>query len=128
MTLKLGDKIGEYKLAKIADDRITLEGGGDSFQVLLYDGKKPKTRVEVKKAIQPINEARTTRPAPATPPATEIAKAESMKKSAEPAQEKAIASSPPSQWKDVPPAEVRWRKATRSLMGSNQQNTGIVAR
>lgn len=120
MTLKLGDKIGEYKLAKIADDRITLEAAGDSFEVLLHDARNPKKRVEVKTGIQPINEARTTQSAPATPPTTEIAKAESMKKSAEPPQEKAIASASPSQWKDVPPSEVRWRKATRSLMGSNQ--------
>jgi hypothetical protein len=45
----------------------------------------------------------------------------------EPMAEKAIASASPSQGKDVPPAEVRWRKSMRlSRMGSNQQNTGIV--
>ncbi len=126
MTLKLGDKIGEYKLAKIADDRITLEAAGDSFQVLLHDGKKPKTRVEVKTAIQPISEARTTQSAPATPPTTEITKAEALKRSAEPTQGKIIASGSPWQRSDVPPSEVRWRKATRSLMGSNQPNAGTV--
>ena len=50
MTLKPGDWIGEYQLAKIAADRITLEAGEDSFEVLLYDPKKAKARVEVRKA------------------------------------------------------------------------------
>ncbi len=44
MTLKLGERIGEYKLAKILSDRITLETEGDSFEVFLYDPKSPKKR------------------------------------------------------------------------------------
>ncbi len=44
MTLKLGERIGEYKLTKVLSDRITLEAQGDSFEVLLYDGKAPKKR------------------------------------------------------------------------------------
>ena len=44
MTLRLGERIGEYKLAKILSDRITLEAQGDSFEVLLYDAKAPKKR------------------------------------------------------------------------------------
>ncbi len=44
MTLKLGDKIGEYKLAKIGNDRITMETAGDSFEVLLHDPKKTKAK------------------------------------------------------------------------------------
>jgi hypothetical protein len=44
MTLKLGERIGEYKLAKVLSDRITLEAQGDSFEVLLYDAKAPKKR------------------------------------------------------------------------------------
>jgi len=48
MTLKLGERIGEYKLAKISSDKVTLETEGDTFEVLLYDPKMPKKRIEVK--------------------------------------------------------------------------------
>lgn len=44
MTLKLGERIGEYKLTKVLSDRITLEAQGDSFEVFLYDAKAPKRR------------------------------------------------------------------------------------
>jgi hypothetical protein len=44
MTLRLGERIGEYRLAKILSDRITLEAPGDIFEVLLYDPKAPKRR------------------------------------------------------------------------------------
>jgi hypothetical protein len=44
MTLKLGERIGEYKLTKVSPDRITLEAPGDAFEVLLYDPKAPKKR------------------------------------------------------------------------------------
>jgi FKBP-type peptidyl-prolyl cis-trans isomerase len=49
MTVKIGEKIGEYKLAKIQPDRITMESNGDSFEVLLYDSRNPKKRMEVNK-------------------------------------------------------------------------------
>jgi type II secretory pathway component PulC len=123
MKLELGDKIGEYKLAKIAADRIIMEAGGDSFEVLLYDSKKPKTRVEVKTAIQSINEAKTAQPAPAV----DIAKAEVMGKPVEPTKEIAMTPASPSARKEVPASAVRWGMAMRqSLTASNQQNTGIV--
>ena len=100
MTLKLGDKVGEYKLAKIAADRITMEAGGDSFEVLLYDRKNPKTRVEVK--------------------TVEIVNAEVMGKPVEPTNERAMTPAPPSARKEVPANEVRWRMAMRkSFMASN---------
>jgi hypothetical protein len=44
MTLRLGERFGEYKLTKVLSDRITLEAGGDTFEVLLYDPKTPKRR------------------------------------------------------------------------------------
>jgi hypothetical protein len=47
MTLKLGERIGEYKLTKVLSDRIVLEAGGDTFEVLLYDPKAPKKRESV---------------------------------------------------------------------------------
>ncbi len=52
MTLKIGEKVGEYKLAKIQPDRITMESNGDSFEVLLYDPRNPKQRMEVKNRSQ----------------------------------------------------------------------------
>jgi len=46
-TLKIGGKIGEYKLAKILPDRIAMESNGDAFEVLLHDSKNAKRRMEV---------------------------------------------------------------------------------
>ena len=53
ITLRVGEQIGEYKLVKVGSDRITLEAEGDGFEVLLYDPKVPKRRVEVKTEIKP---------------------------------------------------------------------------
>jgi hypothetical protein len=47
-TIKIGESVGEYKLTKIMPDRIVLEGGEDSFEILLYDPKSPKKRIEVR--------------------------------------------------------------------------------
>ena len=89
ITLKLGDKIGEYKLAKIGNDRITMETAGDSFEVLLHDPRKPRPKVEVRTGIQPAAEVKTAQPPPPTPPAVETAKAESNEKPVKPSQEMA---------------------------------------
>ena len=53
MTLKIGDRIGEYKLAKILPDRISLEAVEDSFEVLLHDSNKPKQRIYAKTETKP---------------------------------------------------------------------------
>ncbi len=53
VTVKVGDKIGEYKLARILPDRIALEAGGDVFDVLLYDPRHPKKRAEVHLEVKP---------------------------------------------------------------------------
>jgi hypothetical protein len=53
MTLKIGDQVGGYKLAKILSDRITLEAEGDTFEVLLYDPRMPKRRIDVKTENKP---------------------------------------------------------------------------
>jgi hypothetical protein len=53
MTVKIGDSVGEYKLTKILSDRITLEAAGDTFEVLLYDPKAPKRRMDVKTENRP---------------------------------------------------------------------------
>lgn len=71
MTLKIGDKVGEYTLAKILSDRISLEAPGDTFEVLLYDARMPKKRMEVKTETKPAavtsslpSEAPKTAPTP----------------------------------------------------------------
>jgi hypothetical protein len=53
MTLKIGDPIGEYRLARILPDRITLEAMEDSFDILLYDPSKPKQRIHAKAETKP---------------------------------------------------------------------------
>ena len=72
LTLKLGERIGEYKLASILPDRITLEAEGDTFEVLLYDTAKPKTRTAVKTESKPVSITSTlpgpTGPSPIEPP------------------------------------------------------------
>ena len=64
--LKLGDKVGEYKLTKILTDRIIFEAEEDNFEVLLYDTKMPKRRSDVKTENKPAT-ITSTLPAP-TPP------------------------------------------------------------
>ena len=96
--LKPGDKIGDYKLTRISADRITMEASGDSFEVLLYDRKKPRTKVEVKTGVQPSAELKTAHPATATPPGVETAKAESNEKPAEPSQKMACCCGSPFAW------------------------------
>jgi hypothetical protein len=128
MTLKLGGKIGEYRLAKIADDRITLEAAGDSFEVLLYDRKKPKTRVEAKTGIQPAPEAKTAQLTPAVPPKVDPAKAESMEKPVEPAKERVITHASPFASKDILISRSRRSEAIHQslIRASNKPNTEIV--
>jgi hypothetical protein len=58
ITVREGDRVGEYKVATITEDRITLESSGDSFDLLLYDPAKQKKRPAV---------APTTTPPPPTP-------------------------------------------------------------
>lgn len=66
-SLKVGESIGEYKIAKILPDRIVLEGTGDSFEVLLYDPKAPKQRTYVKTETKPAT-ITSTLPSPAPTP------------------------------------------------------------
>lgn len=67
MTVREGDRVGEYKVAKILQDRISLEMEGDSFDVLLYDPSKPKKRPVVATPERPT--PTTPTPPGATPPA-----------------------------------------------------------
>jgi hypothetical protein len=66
-TIKLGDPVGDYKLAKILPDRITLEAKQDSFEVLLYDPRFPKRRPEMRTTARPP-EVASPPPVPATVP------------------------------------------------------------
>jgi hypothetical protein len=76
MTVKIGDQVGEYKLAKIMSDRITMETEGDTFEVLLYDPRMPKKRMDGKTetkpatiiSTQPTPAPRTAGPLPPTAP------------------------------------------------------------
>jgi hypothetical protein len=63
-TVKVGERIGEYKLAKILSDRIAMEAEGDSFEVLLYDPRIPKRRMDVKTEAKPAT-ITSTQPVPA---------------------------------------------------------------
>jgi hypothetical protein len=67
-TVRVGDRIGDYKVAKIEEDRIFMESGGDSFEVLLYDPSAPKKRLEVKTPVQPVA-VTTAAPGPPAPTA-----------------------------------------------------------
>jgi hypothetical protein len=64
MTVKVGDQVGEYKLAKILSDRIAMEAEGDTFEVLLYDPRMPKRRMDVKTEVKPAT-ITSTQPTPA---------------------------------------------------------------
>ena len=70
MTLKIGESVGEYKLAKIMPDRVTMEAPGDTFDVMLYTQKQ---RAYVKTEVKPaaVTSTLPVPPAPAgaaTPP------------------------------------------------------------
>ena len=76
MTVKEGEKVGEYSVAKILPDRITLESSVDSFDVLLYDPTKPMkrpviapTKTPTPPTPAPPRRVSTTPPRPYTPPA-----------------------------------------------------------
>ena len=64
LTLKVGEKIGQYKLAKVLPDRIRFQNTNDSFEVLLYDPKKSKKKIEM---IAEANPPAVTSPSPPTP-------------------------------------------------------------
>jgi hypothetical protein len=69
-TIKVGEMVGEYKLTKIMPDRIVMEGGEDSFEVLLYDPRSPKRRVEMRTPAVPATVTSPSQPVPTptTPP------------------------------------------------------------
>ena len=86
MTLKIGDRVGEYKLTRVLPDRITMEAGEDSFEVLLYDSNMPKRRTAAKTESRPA-EITSTAPAPVPAP---VPRAAEVPKPAEPPKERVI--------------------------------------
>jgi hypothetical protein len=80
MSLKVGDKVGDYKLAKVLPDRIVMEGIEDSFEVLLHDARAPKKRAEVRTETKPaaVTSTLPTAAAPEAPRTTPPAVAEKV--------------------------------------------------
>jgi hypothetical protein len=67
MTLNVGDRIGEYRLAQILPDRIMMEGPEDKFEVLLYDSKIQKKRTYIKTEVRPATTTSSLSPSGLTP-------------------------------------------------------------
>ncbi len=107
ITLKIGDKVGEYKLAKILPDRITLEAGDDSFDVLLYDANAPKKRTVVRTESRPP-EVKSTAPspvpAPGAPAPVPAPKAAEAPKPGEPPRERVMEAPLPRPVTPLPPS------------------------
>jgi len=68
-TVKVGDRVGEYKLSKISSDRVTLEAEGDTFEVLLYDQSKSKRRTDIRTESKPAT-ITSSQPSPLVPGAS----------------------------------------------------------
>ncbi len=136
-TIRVGEKIGDYKVANISSDRITLEVDGDRFDVLLYDSRTPKKRIEVKTETKPATitstQPATTTPAPGTPipsaPSTAPVSTQVPKPSLPPA---TVAPSPPPTATPtvIPPGTRRGRtpyyptRGTTGTPGPTPQGTG----
>ena len=65
VTVQVGERVGDYTLTKILEDRIVLEAQGDSFEVLLYTG--PKNRVATRTENKPATVTSTAAAAAAAP-------------------------------------------------------------
>jgi hypothetical protein len=130
-TLNLGEKIGDYKLAKIFADRITLEADADNFEVFLYDARTPKKRMEIKTETKPATITSTqsvpTTPAPGTPtPSPPLVSAQAPKPSLPPAT--VTPSPPPTATPTVSPPDIRRGRSpyypTPTTPGPTPQGTG----
>jgi len=82
ITIKIGDRIGEYKLTKILPDRIALEAMEDTFEVLLYDPAKPKKRIYAKTESKPVAITSTIPASSATSASPQIIPAQESSKTA----------------------------------------------
>ena len=119
-TMKIGDRVGDYKLTQILPDRIILETPGDTYEVLLYDPKSPKKRVVVKTPSKPA-EVTSALPIPTTQPTpTRVAPAAipipSLPRPMAPSSEPKVESTPPSSVSPAPipdPSILRGRRILR---------------
>ena len=121
MTLKIGERIGEYKLAKIFPDRITLEAEGDTFEVALYDPGTPKRRKDIKTETKPasVTTAVSTPTSPSAAPPKPPQ--ESVQRPQEPVREGITPSPPlpsPTRPSFPPPSTVRGRRLYSPPSGS----------
>ena len=116
MTLKLGERIGEYKLTKVLPDRITLEASGDTFEVLLYDPKAPKKR-----------ESGPTRAASSTISPMGTPRSPVRREAAEGSKELAPERSSPSQipWPSSTPDQIPWPRPTPGQIPSPMVPTPV---
>jgi hypothetical protein len=103
ITLKIGEKVGEYKLVKILPDRIAMESGDDSFDVLLYDASAPKKRAVVRTEVRPP-EVKSTAPAPSPPAPVPVPKAAEAPKPGEPSRERVMEAPLPRPVTPAPPS------------------------
>jgi len=51
--VKVGDTLGDFKVAEISNDRVLLKAGSDKYDLLLYDKDKPKIRASVAPKSEP---------------------------------------------------------------------------
>lgn len=95
-TVKKGERIGEYKLARILFDRITLEADGDTFEVLLYDPSMSKRRSHIRTESKPaaITSAQPGSPIPTRPTPSAVVPAPASPVGA--GQERVVTPMPPS--------------------------------
>jgi hypothetical protein len=128
LTLKVGERLGEYKLAKVLPDRIKLQNMDDSFEVLLYDPSNPKKRMEVKTVVKPPS-VTSTQPAP-PPPSPTAAEAPkppaapgSTEKPKEPPQQQIVPAPSPSMPRSYfpPPSVRRGRPSVYPPAGNSSQ-------
>ncbi len=110
LTLKIGEQIGGYKLAKILPDRIAMESNGDTFEVLLYDSKKPKKQMEARAETKPeMTASAQSAPVPPSGEAPTLAPPqESVKEPKAPAQTQGVT---------PPPLTLPFNKYTYQLLG-----------
>jgi hypothetical protein len=122
MSVKIGDKVGEYRVANILGDRINLEAEGDSFDVLLYDPAKPKKPpvVAPPPAAKP-SPTPTTPARPFTPPSAGVSRPS-------PSPPAGIGQAPlPPPGRQVPtPSTLRQRRDTRRPVAPRPTRTPVI--
>lgn len=118
MTLKVGERIGEYKLAKILPDRISLETEGDTFEVLLYDPGMPKHRKDVKTESKPAS-VTTAVPTPTSPSAAPPKPAQEPVQRPQEPTSGGITTPSPAKPSFPPPSTVRGRRLYSPPSGSS---------